>query len=86
MVDPAVSDQVVQTVAERSNTDALELPPLFDTLDSDSLDKLIRGMDEGEVSFAYAGYNITVDSQTRIEVDEQLPSGSPVTEAPADDD
>lgn len=76
-----VSEQVVQTVANQANTDSLELPPLFDTLDPDSLDKLVRGMDKGEVSFDYAGYNITVTSQAAIEVEEQLPSGNTVNEA-----
>lgn len=82
----SASEQVVQIVANRSNTDALDLPPLFDTLDPDSLDTLIREMDDGEVSFDYAGYDITVNSHGAIEVDEQLPSGGPVTEAAADDD
>lgn len=80
-----VSEQVVQSVANQANTDSLELPPLFDTLDPDSLDALIRVMDKGEVSFDYAGYNITVTSQGAIEIDEQLPAESTVTEAVDDD-
>lgn len=70
MVGSSVSEKVVQKVAEQSDTDALELPPLFHTLDPDSLDTLIQGMGEGEVSFDYAGYNITVDSQEAIELGE----------------
>ena len=85
MMGTPVSEQVVQKVADRANTDSLELPPLFNTLDPDSLDKLVRGMDKGEVSFDYAGYNITVNSQGAIEVEEQLPSGSTVNEAAGDD-
>lgn len=85
MMGTPVSEQVVQTVANQANTDSLELPPLFDTLDPDSLDTLIRGMDKGEVSFDYAGYNITVNSHGAIKIDEQLPFGSTVKEA-ADDD
>lgn len=83
---PSISEQVVRTVANRSDTDALELPPLFHTLDPDSLDTLVREMDEGNVSFEYAGYDITVNSQGVIEVDAQLPSGGTVTDAAADDD
>ena len=85
MVGIPVSEQVVQTVASQSNTDALDLPPLFDTLDPDSLDTLIREMDEGKVSFTYAGYNITVTTDGGVEVDEQLLSGETAKEAAADD-
>ena len=86
MMGTSASEQVIQTVAKQSNTDGLDLPPLFDTLDPDSLDTLIRGMTDGKISFSYAGYDITVNSQGAIEVDEQLLSGSTVTEAAADDD
>ena len=86
MMGTSASEQVIQTVANQSNTDALDLPPLFDTLDPDALDTLIRGMDEGEVAFAYAGYSITVNSRGAIAVDEELPSESSITEAAADDD
>lgn len=86
MVGTSASEQVVETVANHSNTDALDLPPLFDTLDPDSLDTLIRGMTDGKVSFDYAGYHVTVNSHGTIEVDEQLPSGSTVTEAAAEND
>lgn len=86
MMGSPVSEQVVQTVANRSNTDALDLPPLFDTLDPDSLDTLIREMDKGKISFEYAGYNISVDSQRVIEVDQQPTSAGTAKIAAADDD
>lgn len=68
MAGPVVSEMVVQTIANQSNTDALDLPPLFDAIDPDSLDMVIREMDEGEVSFDYAGYNITVNTDGAVEV------------------
>lgn len=68
MMGTPVSEQVVQTVANQSNTDALDLPPLFDTLDPESLDTLIREMNEGEVSFEYVGYSITVTTDGGVEV------------------
>lgn len=70
MMGSPVSEQVVQTVVNRSNTDVLDLPPLFDTLDPDSLNTLVREMDEGKISFDYAGYNISVNSHRVIEVDQ----------------
>lgn len=86
MMGSSVSEQVVQTVANRSTTGALDLPPLFDTLDPDALDTLIQEMDEGEVSFDYAGYNITVNTQGVVEVDERRSSRNTVTEAASDGD
>lgn len=84
MVDIPVSEQVVQTVADQSDSDALDLPPLFKTLDSDALDTLIQEMNDGRISFDYAGYTITVNSQGAIAVGEELPSGATATEAAAD--
>lgn len=84
MVGKPVSEQVVHTVADQADTDALDLPPLFETFDPDALDMLIREMNEGHVSFEYAGYSITVDSHGAIDVAEQPPSGSTGTEAAAD--
>ena len=68
MVGPDASERVIETVAQQSNTDTLDLPPLFDALDPDALDSLIRGMTEGNVSFDYAGYNISVNSDGVVEV------------------
>lgn len=84
MVGTSVSEQVVQTVATRSNTDALDLPPLFDSVDPDALDALIREMTGGKVSFDYAGYNLTIDTDGVVEVDEHPTSGHTAKEA-ADD-
>ena len=79
------SEQVIQTVASQSNTDASDLPPLFHTLDPDSLDTLIREMKEGEVSFEYAGYNITVNTDGVVTTDEPHSSGGTAKETAGDD-
>lgn len=70
MMGTSVSEQVVQAVANKSNTDALDLPPLFDTLDPDSLDTLIQEMNKGEVAFDYAGQHITVNSRGEVVITE----------------
>lgn len=85
MMGTSASEQVVQTVANQSDTDAVDLPPLFDALDPDSLDTLIREMDEGMVSFDYAGYDITVNTNGAVEVDAQPSTGNSANGA-ADDD
>lgn len=68
-----VSERVVEAVATYSDTDELELPPLFDSIDPDALDGLIRSMSHGTVSFVYAGQRITVTSRGEIRVEERSP-------------
>lgn len=70
----SASEQVIKTAASRSNIDALDLPPLFDTPDPDAMDTLIREMNVGEVSFDYAGYHITVNTDGGVNTDEHLSS------------
>lgn len=61
-----VSDEVVEKVAEVEDVDPLELtPPLYDVIDPDALDKLFASMPtagrmEGQVTFSYNGYEVTV--------------------------
>lgn len=78
-VDTSVSKQVIQTVADRSATDELDLPPLFDTLDPESLDTLIREMEEGMVSFDYAGYTVTVKKNGAVDVHAQPSNDTSIT-------
>lgn len=65
-----VSERVIQAVATTSSADPLELPPLYDAVDPDALDSLVTEMTDGEVVFAYAGYEVTVRSDGTIMVDE----------------
>lgn len=63
-----VSERVVRSVADNTNTDPLELPPLFDTVDPDALDALVRSLSDGELTFTYAGCAVTVDSTGAVEL------------------
>jgi hypothetical protein len=74
--EASVSERVVWAVADQSTTDPLELPPLFETIDPDSLDNLVRMMTDGQVSFRYAGYEITVDSGGSLKVEEPRIAGA----------
>lgn len=67
-----VSGRVVQTVADRADSDPLELPPLYESVDPDALDAFVRGTADGRVEFRYAGYAVTVDSRGEVEVEEPL--------------
>jgi len=64
-----VSRRVIDSVAALSDTDPLELPPLCDEVDPDALDALCRQMSEGQVSFRYAGYSVTVDGDGFVDVE-----------------
>lgn len=71
--DPATS-RVLEAVAVTSGVDPLELPPLYDVVDPDKLDALVASMSDGEITFTYAGYEVTVDGGNGVEVSE--PSSS----------
>lgn len=61
-----VSNKVVKRVAEVEDVDPRELtPPLYDVIDPDALDQIFAsipaaGRMEGQVTFSYNGYEITV--------------------------
>ncbi|NHN48424.1 hypothetical protein G9464_12585 [Halostella sp. JP-L12] len=71
--DP-VSQTVVLAVADATGDDPLELPPLFDTVDPDALDKLfadrIDGTERlgGRFEFAYAGCEVSVHADGTVDV------------------
>lgn len=73
----SVSTRVVEAVAEYSGTDVLDLPPLYDSIDPDALERILPGMTEGYVSFVYADQRVTVDSYGAISVEEYTPPGEP---------
>jgi hypothetical protein len=70
-----VSEGVVRAVARRTHRDETELPPLYDQIDPGALDSLINGMTDGEVSFAYAGCDITVGSDGSVHVGDRRTVG-----------
>lgn len=80
-----ISGMVVRHVATATDSNPLELPPLYEAIDPDSLDSLVEGMAEGELSFAYAGHRVSVDSVGTVSVDVR-PAGSPATGQATSDD
>lgn len=65
-----ISERVVERVAARTGRDPLDLPVLHDILDPDALDTLVEGMVDGQVSFTYAGHEVTVTSDGEIALEE----------------
>ena len=66
----------MEAVADYTDTDELDLPTLFDSIDPEALDKVVRSMSDGTVSFVYAGLRIAVDSRGAIRVEEDSPPDS----------
>lgn len=64
-----IAASIVGTVAERSGRDVLELPRLYDSVDPGALETLVERMNAGEVSFPYAGYDVTVLSDRSIHLE-----------------
>jgi len=64
--------RVVEEVASREDVSALDLPPLYNSVDPDVLESLIEGRaDEGSrFTFSYCDYTIAVDSEGSISVEE----------------
>jgi hypothetical protein len=57
------STGVVEAVASATNRDPLALPQLYDAVDADALDSLVRASGGGVVvSFAFAGCQVTARS------------------------
>lgn len=64
------SEAIVSAVAEREDVAVTEVPPLYYAIDPDALDRLFDGRRPGEVTFEYAGYEVTVRGPDRISIRE----------------
>ncbi|QLD89621.1 hypothetical protein HWV07_11505 [Natronomonas salina] len=73
----AIPDRVVHRVAETQGRDPLELPILEDVIDPDALETVIEEMPTGEVSFTYAGQEVTITSDGEITLEDSTVSTSP---------
>lgn len=62
---------LVERIAERAGTDPLELPPLNDTIDPDSIDALVADAEDDanrRIEFTYAGFRVTVTGAGDVEL------------------
>lgn len=70
----SLSTTVVTAVAKAAETEPMELPPLYESIDPDALDKLLggdlgRSRDyNGYVTFGYADHSVTVHADGEIVV------------------
>lgn len=65
--DP-VSTAVVEAVATVSNARVEAMPPLFDVVDPEALDRLFTQTRTGMVSFRYCGVTVRVRADGRISI------------------
>jgi hypothetical protein len=69
-----VTEQIVAAIADTADTSHRELPPLYEVIDPDALDRLFTPTydgdtrSDGRVRFAYAGYEVVVHSTGSVEV------------------
>lgn len=68
LVVNSLVSRIVMEVAERERVDPLELPPLFEAIDTEALAILLEG-DDVRVSFTYCGYRITVTSDEQLTIE-----------------
>jgi hypothetical protein len=76
------STAVVEAVAERVGVEPTDLdPPLFRAVDPDALDELLSSLatdDSGTVSFSYRGFDVAVDCDGTVTLEESSdPSTDP---------
>lgn len=67
-VDPSTA--VVETVATAADRDPMELEPLYNTVDTDALDNLLRSGNSADgtttVSFTFEGHGVTAQREGSI--------------------
>lgn len=63
------SNMVVLTIAAHTNQKVDDLPPLYYSVDPDALDSVVNSMDDGHVSFSYAGYMLTVNASGEVSIE-----------------
>ncbi|WP_290813768.1 HalOD1 output domain-containing protein [Halovivax sp.] len=64
------SSRLVLTVADRTGASFEELPPLYEAIDPEALDRLVTAgrTPSLEVHFAYAGFRVSVGGDGAIEL------------------
>lgn len=70
--DEAVSQQVIEAVADAKGVDPLDLPPLYDSIDPDALDALFSHADSSssitELSLQIAGCEVLVRGNGEVTI------------------
>lgn len=69
----SVTFTILEQIAERTNTDPMDLPPMYEAIDPDIFRHLC-GTDQYDetvtLSFHYQGYVVTIDGRGHVELSE----------------
>ena len=69
------SEAVVARIANCEGVDPLELPPLYESIDADAIDALVRTAEANDsalqIEFTYHGYQVTISDGGVVHVDEK---------------
>ena len=69
--DPTPSEAVIEAIAEKTDSDPLELPALYNAIDPDALDSLFADRDGGTVTFCCCQHEITVKQDGSVVIREK---------------
>lgn len=64
------SEAIVLEVASRTGMDPFDLPPLYQYVDPEALDRLVLGPGSCRMTFEYAGYGVTIHETSHIDLRE----------------
>lgn len=70
VADPSPSEALVCGVAKREGVGPRGLPVHYESINPEALDALFDGRPGNRVTFAYAGYEVTVDGN-RVGIEER---------------
>jgi hypothetical protein len=69
--DSNPSEAIVLEIAERTDVNPVDLPPLYERVDPEALDSLVQGPGSFYVTFEYTGYEVTVSETGCIAIHER---------------
>lgn len=64
----APSTRVIAAIANEENVSPADLDPLAETVDPEAIDALFGGDAVRELTFCYAGYEVTMDGDGRVAI------------------
>lgn len=67
---------IIETVAGAEGKSALDLPPLYEVIDPDCLDRLVEHGGDITISFTYCGYQVRVKNG-QVELNEEATAPTP---------
>ena len=67
-VNASVTEMILSAVAAQRGCDVLDLPPLFEAIDPEAVERLVACDATNEVTFRYLGYEVTATSREDVRI------------------